>query len=80
MIPLETRKKHTQIILHGIQNFLFKITGNDTISGFIIYLLHAAVAGPTLVHIIIGEVNLFFYLSLYLFYQVMKKISNLHHF
>jgi hypothetical protein len=64
MIPsIETRKKHTKILIDYVHRKLFKLTGNDAISGYIVFLFHYVVAAVALLCILIGNINWMFYLS-----------------
>jgi hypothetical protein len=66
MFSLETRKQHTKIILKLIQNFLFRFTGNDFVSGVIICVLHTVMGLPSLLYLIMGKVNLIYYLCFHI--------------
>ena len=64
MIPSsETRKKHTKILIDYFHRKLFKLTGNDAISGYIVFLFHYVVAAVALLCILVGNINWMFYLS-----------------
>jgi hypothetical protein len=64
MIPsIETRKKYTKLFIEYTQRGLFKLTGNDAISGYIVFLFHYVVAAVSLLCILIGDINWMFYLS-----------------
>ena len=41
---------------------LFKLTGNDAVSGYIIFIFHQVIACLSLTYILIGEINWIFYL------------------
>lgn len=75
MIPsIETRKKHTKILINYVQDKLFKLTGNDAISGYIVFLFNRIVTDLPLIYILIGEINWLFYL----FFVAWIAIFNLH--
>jgi hypothetical protein len=62
MPSIETRKKHTKLFIEHTQNGLFKLTGNDAISGYIMFILHQVLVYVSLIYILIGEINWLFYL------------------
>jgi hypothetical protein len=60
---LETRKENTKIIIQKIRELLYKITGNDIISAYILILIHWLVTGVAIVYILFGPVDKWFVLS-----------------
>ena len=62
MPPIEIRKKHTEFLIDRTKRRLFKLTGNDAVSGYIIFIFHQVIACLSLTYILIGEINWIFYL------------------
>ena len=58
---IETKKRHTGLVIDYVRRKLFQLTGNDAISGYIIFILHHIVACLSLIYILIGEINWLFY-------------------
>ena len=46
MMPsIEIRKKHTELLIDYVpERKLFKLTGNDAVSGYIIFIFHQVIA------------------------------------
>ena len=63
MFSLEDRKNHTKYLTEITCNFLFKITQNNALSGFYLLLIHWITTLVSLVYIIIGDINIYFYIS-----------------
>ena len=63
MFTLDVRKQHTNLIINVVKQFMRNITNNDFISGFIIMLVHWIFTGVSLIYILIGEINYWFYVS-----------------
>ena len=61
MIALKQRKKHANFIINYIQKTLYKITGNDRISGFIIVIFHWLIIGIPSLYLFFGKVNTLYY-------------------
>ena len=63
MFDIESRKIHTRNIIMFFKNELYKINPNHIINGFIIFLIHwIACTIPCLI-ILIGNINIYFYIS-----------------
>ena len=62
MLSIEIRKKHTELLIDFVRRKLFKLTGNDAVSGYIIFIFHQVIACLSLTYILIGEINWIFYL------------------
>jgi hypothetical protein len=75
MIPsVEIRKKHTEFLIDCTKRRLFKLTGNDAISGYIIFIFHQIIVFLSLTYILIGKINWLFYL----FFTAWIAAFNLH--
>jgi hypothetical protein len=75
MIPsIKIRKKHTKFLIDCTQRKLFKLTCNDAISGYIIFIFHQIIVYLSLTYILIGEINWLFYL----FFTSWIAAFNLH--
>ena len=74
MTSIETRKKHMELFTHYAQNRLFRFTGNDAVSGYIIFILHQVVVCLSLIYILVGEINWLFYL----FFSAWIMAFNVH--
>jgi len=62
MQSIEIKKKHTKLLIEYTQRALFKVTGNDAISGYIVFIFHQVLVYVSLIYILIGEINWLFYL------------------
>ena len=62
MLSIEIRKKYTEFLIDFVRRKLFKLTGNDAVSGYIIFIFHQVIACLSLIYILIGEINWLFYL------------------
>jgi hypothetical protein len=72
MFPsLAKRKQHTQSIINASQHFLYKITGNDKLSGYFMIIFHWIIMIIPLLYLIIGKVNNLYYLLSILLYVVV---------
>ena len=60
---LEKRKEHSKIIIQKIRDFLYKITGNNSISAYILILFHWFITGIALAYILFGPINKWFVIS-----------------
>jgi len=61
MFYFNQRKKHTNFIVNYTQKTLYKITGNDRISGFIIVIFHWLIIGIPSLYLLFGKVNTLYY-------------------
>jgi hypothetical protein len=68
---LTERKKNTQLIINRTQQFLYKITGDDVTSGFILALCHWLITLGPLVYLCVGPVNLGFYIFTVFLYVIV---------
>ena len=59
---LEERKQHTKVIIEKTTNFLYNFTNNNTLSGFILVLIHWILISLLLIYLIIGEINTLYYI------------------
>ena len=71
IFSLETRKQHTHYLTNLIQQFLYRITGNDIISGFILVIIHWLITCIPLLYLLLGKVNGLYYLLIFLLYIVV---------
>ena len=62
MFSLEYRKQLTKKITQIIEKFLYKYTKNNTISGYILVLIHWLVMLLVYLYIFLGKINTIFYL------------------
>ena len=63
MMPsIYVRVLHTELLINCARRGLFKITGNDAISGYIIFIFHQILVFVSLTYILVGEINWLFYL------------------
>ena len=70
MFDIESRKINTHNIIMFFKNELYKINPNHTINGFIIFLIHwITCAIPSLI-ILIGNINIYFYMSCFVWLLV----------
>lgn len=58
-------KKNFKNILIKIEKELFKYTKNNKVSGFLVYLFHVILCTTTFFYMFLGEINFFFYFSLF---------------
>jgi hypothetical protein len=70
MFTLHQRKKHTNFLVKNTQQSLYKITGNDKISGFVVVIIHWLIIGLPLIYILFGKVNIFYYILSSLVYVI----------
>jgi hypothetical protein len=63
MISIETRKKHTKNITNYVEDSLFKVTNNNALSGYIVFILHNMLTLATVAYILVGDINWIFYVS-----------------
>ena len=66
MIEITKRKLHTKYILEKTTEFLSKVTGNNATSGFLIFLIHWLLGLFCFVYILVGKLDLVFYISVVL--------------
>jgi hypothetical protein len=62
MQSVETRKRHTELIIDYVRQKMFRLTGNDAVSGYIIFILHHVIVCLSFTYILVGEINWLFYL------------------
>ena len=60
---VEKRKEHSKIIIEKISNFLYKITGNNSISAYILILFHWFITGIAIAYILFGSIDKWFIIS-----------------
>ena len=72
MFTLEERKKHTKYITELSRTSLYKITGNDAISGYILCLFHWIITGIPLLYLFIGKINKLYLVSCILWVIIMS--------
>jgi len=60
---LEKRKEHTKIIIQKISDLLYKITGNNSISAYILILFHWFITGIAIAYILFGPIDKWFVIS-----------------
>jgi hypothetical protein len=68
---LETRKENTKIIIQKIRELLYKITGNDIISAYILILIHWIITGVAIAYILFGPVDKWFVLSVSVWFSMV---------
>lgn len=72
MIPtLETRKTHTKMIVESSSEYLNKITNSSNISASILVVLTLIIEILTILYILLGSVNKFFYISIAFWFIVI---------
>jgi len=72
MIPdIETRKKHTDLIVEKTSEYLNKITNNGNISGNIVLMLHWSIVSISMLYLVVGKINIYFYLSMAFWFIIM---------
>jgi hypothetical protein len=72
MIPdIETRKKHTELIVEKTSEYLNKITNNGNISGNIVLMLHWSIVSISMLYLVVGKINIYFYLSMAFWFIIM---------
>jgi hypothetical protein len=72
MIPdIETRKKHTDLIVEKTSEYLNKITNNGNISGNIVLMLHWSIVSISMLYLVLGKINIYFYLSMAFWFIIM---------
>jgi len=62
MSSLEYKKKLVKNLSKNIENFLFKYTKNNAISGYIVAMIHWLVMYIVYMYILLGNANIFYYL------------------
>jgi len=68
MFTLAKRKQHTQSIINNTQQFLYKYTGNDKMSGYVMIIFHWIIMIIPLFYLLFGPVNkLYYFLSFFLY-------------
>lgn len=60
---VEKRKEHSKIIIEKISNFLYKITGNNSISAYLLILFHWFITGIAIAYILFGPIDKWFIIS-----------------
>ena len=72
MIPTpETRKTHTKMIVESSSEYLNKITNSSNISASILVVLTLIIEILTILYILLGSVNKFFYISIAFWFIVI---------
>ena len=72
MIPTpETRKTHTKMIVESSSDYLNKITNSSNISASILVVLTLIIEILTILYILLGSVNKFFYISIAFWFIVI---------
>ena len=66
MFSLEERKNNTKNIIEYVKKKLLNITNNRYINGYILVLFHWLLTGIPLVYLFIGEINILFYISCFI--------------
>ena len=61
MSDLEYKKELINNLTENIENFLFKYTKNNAISGYIVAMIHWLVMFVLYLYILLGDVNIIFY-------------------
>ena len=70
MFSLEQRKKNTNFIINHSQKFLYKITGDNKLSGFLVVIIHWYIIGIPLIYLLFGKVSTLYYILSYLVYVI----------
>ena len=70
MFSLEQRKKNTNFIINHSQKILYKITGNNKLSGFLVVIIHWLIIGIPLIYLLFGKVSPLYYILSCLVYVV----------
>ena len=61
MSDLEYKKELINNLTENIENFLFKYTKNNAISGYVVAMIHWLVMFVLYLYILLGDVNIIFY-------------------
>jgi len=65
LIDIETRKLHTQQIIHLISKYLNIFTNNNNnLSAYLLFFFHLVICGIPLLYILFGSINKIFYFCL----------------
>lgn len=69
---IETRKQHTKIAVKKSSEFLNIITNSPNKSAYILLYIHVILVGLPLIYIFIGNVNIYYYLSVLFWLLIMS--------
>ncbi len=62
MFTLEYKKQITNTLTNKVEKFLYKYTRNNTISGYILAMVHWLIMFLVYLYILLGDINTLFYL------------------
>lgn len=61
---IDKRKQYTKIIIQKMRDWLYKISGDDIISAYILILFHWFITGIAIAYIIFGSIDKWFIISI----------------
>ena len=70
MFSLNQRKTNTHTIVKNTQQFLYKFTQNNKLSGFVVIIFHWLIIGIPLLYLLFGKVNTLYYILTGLTYVI----------
>jgi hypothetical protein len=68
---IETRKKHTNLVINQSSYILNAITNDANKSAYILLYFHILLVGLPLLYIFFGKVNVYYYLSVLFWFLIM---------
>lgn len=72
MIPdIETRINHTNWVVEKTSEYLNKLTNDSNVSGNILLIIHWAIVSFSVLYILLGQINIYFYLSVLVWFIIM---------
>jgi len=72
MIPdIETRINHTNWVVEKTSEYLNKFTNDSNVSGNILLIIHWTIVSFSMLYILLGQINIYFYVSVLIWFVIM---------
>ena len=68
----KTLDMHYKDVIETIEIKLYSLTGDNALSGFIVYLFHTLICGIPLLYMVLGEVNYIFFACVFFWFFIFR--------